>query len=109
MITIGKLDKDLLNTELEKVEGLTEGYPIESLPATVTVDGYDIEIKADGTVTLVGESNIPGGPGDNDPITLPKTDETTPWLPAGTKSQDGDLDNGLVIVDKNDNLILDFH
>ncbi len=64
MITIGKLNKDLLNEELKKVEGLTKGLEITELPATVTVDGYEIQIEADGTVTFVEEPGTPGGKGD---------------------------------------------
>ena len=53
--TDGKMNLDDLNNELKKIEGLTyKGNPIsddnriESLPATVNVDGYDVEIKGEG-------------------------------------------------------------
>ena len=52
--TDGKINLDDLNNELKKIEGLTyNGNPIsddnkiESLPATVNVDGYDVEIKGE--------------------------------------------------------------
>ena len=52
--TDGKMNLDDLNNELKKIEGLTyNGNPIsddnkiESLPATVNVDGYDVEIKGE--------------------------------------------------------------
>ena len=44
--TNGRIDKDELNENLEKLEGIDKNtLPIESLPATVIVDGYDIEIE----------------------------------------------------------------
>ena len=55
----GNIDYDLLNKNLQNVEGLTSGLPIDKLPATVVVDGYDVTINEDGSVT-VGDSN-PGG------------------------------------------------
>ena len=48
----GTLDKNRLNENLENLEGLTDGWPIESLPATVVVDGYNVTINADGNVTI---------------------------------------------------------
>lgn len=56
----GNIDYDLLNKNLQNVEGLTEGLPISKLPATVVVDGYDVTINADGSVTA-GDSNPGGG------------------------------------------------
>ena len=44
--TNGRIDKDELNENLEKLEGIDKNtLPIESLPTTVIVDGYDIEIE----------------------------------------------------------------
>ena len=56
----GNIDYDLLNENLKNVEGLTSGLPIDKLPATVVVDGYDVTINEDGSVT-VGDSNPGGG------------------------------------------------
>ena len=56
----GNIDYDLLNENLKNVEGLTSGLPIDKLPATVVVDGYDVTINADGSVTA-GDSNPGGG------------------------------------------------
>ena len=55
----GNIDYDLLNKNLQNVEGLTSGLPISKLPATVVVDGYNVAINEDGSVTA-GDSN-PGG------------------------------------------------
>ena len=54
----GNIDYNLLNENLKNVEGLTEGLPISKLPATVVVDGYDVTINEDGSVT-VGDNNPP--------------------------------------------------
>ena len=54
----GNIDYNLLNENLKNVEGLTSGLPIEKLPATVVVDGYDVTINEDGSVT-VGDNNPP--------------------------------------------------
>ena len=56
----GNIDYDLLNKNLQNVEGLTSGLLIDKLPATVVVDGYDVTINEDGSVT-VGDSNPGGG------------------------------------------------
>ena len=58
--TDGKIDIDLLNNNLKAhITGLTynrnklsESNKIERLPATVVVDGYEIEIAENGRVTL---------------------------------------------------------
>ncbi len=61
----GNIDYDLLNENLQNVEGLTSGLPIDKLPATVVVDGYDVIINEDGSVT-VGDSNLGGETGKTD-------------------------------------------
>ena len=68
--TDGKLSLDELNKNLEKnIPGIKhKGNPITSLPATVVVDGYDIEIKGTGEVVIVGENTDTGddvNEGDN--------------------------------------------
>lgn len=64
----GKLSTELLNTNLKRIEGLTHGgktldeNPITSLPTEVELDGYTIEIDANGKVTIKGTSDVkPGG------------------------------------------------
>ena len=54
----GNIDYDLLNENLKNVDGLTSGLPITALPKTVVVDGYDVTINEDGSVT-VGDNNPP--------------------------------------------------
>ena len=57
--TDGNIDIGRLNGNLKNVEGLTSGLPIDKLPAIVVVDGYNVTINEDGSVTI-GNSN-PGG------------------------------------------------
>ena len=52
----GNIDYDKLNENLENIEGLTSGLPIDKLPATVVVDGYNITINADGTINFHEEA-----------------------------------------------------
>ena len=63
----GNIDIGRLNENLKNVEGLTSGLPIDKLPATVVVDGYNVTINEDGSVTA-GDEN------DNQPSTTGKTD-----------------------------------
>lgn len=60
--TDGTIDKDQLNKNLGNIEGLMLGETkfgedniIESLPATVTLNGYDIVINANGGVEKIPE------------------------------------------------------
>ena len=55
----GNIDYNLLNENLKNVEGLTSGLPINKLPATVVVDGYNVTINADGSVTVGNNNNPP--------------------------------------------------
>ena len=48
--TDGNIDVNELNKNLNNINGI-EGLPITTLPATVTLDGYDVTIKEDGTLT----------------------------------------------------------
>ena len=56
--TDGTIDIDLLNENLQNIEGLTHkgesivDNPIDSLPATVVVDGYNVIIREDGSVVV---------------------------------------------------------
>ena len=49
---IGEIDWDRLNGNLEEIEGLTNGLPISTLPATLETDEYNIIIRKDGTVVV---------------------------------------------------------
>lgn len=55
----GKINENDLNQNLSNVGGLTTNLPI-TLPATVTVDGFEITIGADGNVTLENDSTTGG-------------------------------------------------
>ena len=84
--TDGKIDQDLLNKNLENVEGLETQLPV-SLPATVVVDGYEIMIGANGSVGTVTR--------------IPVEKETTkPYLPGNDFTVvESSLDNGIVVTD----------
>ena len=84
--TDGEIDPDLLNRNLENVEGLETALPV-SLPAMVVVDGYEIMIGANGSVGTVTR--------------IPVEKETTkPYLPGNDFTVvESSLDNGLVVTD----------
>ena len=42
----GNIDLNELNENLKNVEGITKGYPIEELPAELTVDGCKVKIDS---------------------------------------------------------------
>ena len=56
--TDGNINTDSLNDNLKNIEGLTRDgesitdNPIENLPATVMVDGYNVIIREDGSVVV---------------------------------------------------------
>ena len=56
--TDGTINIDLLNENLQNIEGLTHNgesivdNPIDILPATVVVDGYNVIIREDGSVVV---------------------------------------------------------
>ena len=84
-----------LNENLKNVTGLTSGLPIEFLPATVEVDGYEIVIGDNGnTGTIIRMLEY-------------QTEDTKPYLPSNNFSQveDTNLDNGLVITDGTNNWV----
>ena len=84
--TDGKINQDLLNENLENIEGLETQLPV-SLPATVIVDGYEIMIGANGSVGTVTR--------------IPVEKETTkPYLPGNDFTVvESNLDNGIVVTD----------
>ena len=107
----GKLSLDDLNNNLKNVDGLkyngntiTESNKIESLPATVNVDGYDVVITEQGNVekpkTLEDAKTDDMLTKTNDtPITV---DNKIVKIPAGFKVADDSgttIDEGIVIED----------
>ena len=103
----GVLDKEKLSENLENnVEGLTSGTPIESFPATVTVDGYDVLINEDGSVEL--DTSITLGEAKDDSM-LTETDNSKVkvedgsfTLPGGFKVAEDSgskVEEGIVITD----------
>ena len=116
----GKLSLDDLNNNLKNVDGLkynekkiADDNKIESLPATVNVDGYDVVINADGSVS---KKNNNGGKtleeaksddmltkNDDTEITV---DDKIVKIPAGFKVADDSgttIDEGIVIEDSEKN------
>ena len=91
----GKISIENLNKNLENVTGLTSGLPIEFLPATVEVDGYEIIIGDNGNVSTVIR------------ILEYQTEDTKPYLPSGNFKllENTSLENGLVITDGTNNWV----
>ena len=92
--TTGGIDIGQLNKNLKNVDGLTyNGNPISdsnqitSLPATVILNGHEIQISSNGNVAQI--------------IRLQGTDETKPYLPSSSFHQvEGtQINTGLVITD----------
>ena len=106
----GKLSLDDLNNNLKNVDGLkyngntiTESNKIESLPATVNVDGYNILISEEDIETIKtieeAKSNDMLTKNNDTPITV---DNKTVKIPAGFKVADDSgntIDEGIVIED----------
>ena len=107
----GKLSLDDLNKNLTNIEGLkyngdviSSSNKIESLPATVNVDGYDVVITEQGNVekpkTLEdAKANNMLTKNDDTEITV---DNKTVKIPAGFKVADDSgntIDEGIVIED----------
>ncbi len=111
----GKLSLDDLNNNLKNVDGLkyngntiTESNKIESLPAIVNVDGYDVVITEQGNVekpkTLEdAKTDDMLTKTDDTPITV---DNKIVKIPAGFKVADDSgntIDEGIVIEDSEKN------
>ena len=102
----GNLSKDMLNKNLENIEGIT-GIPIESFPAKVVVDGYEVTIEANGKVTAEEIT-----PPTTTPPTTPVDKETIfqdtssgnkeAVIPEGfkvsEKTEEQKIDKGLVVI-----------
>ncbi len=71
----GKISLDDLNTELGKIEGEKTGIPVSSLPADITIDGYEVHIDGNGVVSIednAGGGNIETGETVVDGVTIPE-------------------------------------
>ncbi|MBR3163516.1 MAG: hypothetical protein IKF17_05410 [Clostridia bacterium] len=102
----GTIDLELLASNLSKIAGITNesGEAITSetaitLPYKVkyTATGNVYTIDADGNVTKDGSDD------DDDVGDLPTTAETAPWLPTDATPTCTDWDEGITVIDDNDN------
>ena len=95
----GRIDISKLNEELQKIEGEKTGIPISSLPADITIDGYEVHIDGNGAVSVGGNAgggNTETGETIVDGVTIPEGF----YHVAGTT-----VETGLVISDQpNDDL-----
>ena len=126
--TDGKINLDQLNKNLQNISGIkyngsaiSDSNKIASLPATVTVDGYNVKIEENGTTTVAGKSTpITPPTGETITITDAKKDEMknktensdltvtdgTVTIPAGFKVAEDSgttIDEGIVIEDSKQN------
>ena len=126
--TDGKIDLDELNKNLQNISGIkyngsaiSDSNKIASLPATVTVDGYNVKIEENGTTTASGtDTPVTPPTGETITITDAKKDEMknktensnltvtdgTVTIPAGFKVAEDSgttIDEGIVIEDANRN------
>ncbi len=126
--TDGKIDLNQLNKNLQNISGLkyngsaiSDSNKIESLPATVTVDGYNVTIEENGTTTASGtDTPVTPPTGGTITITDAKKDEMknktensdltvtdgTVKIPAGFKVAEDSgttIDEGIVIEDSKQN------
>ena len=102
--TDGRLDISQLNNNLKNLEGLTSGVPITgNLPANIVVDGYNVKIESDGTVSIEGE-NSGNGETENPPTPpQPEKSELEQAKDSGTVLNE---DNLTEIKDKYNNKII---
>ena len=122
--TDGKIDLNQLNKNLQNISGLkyngsaiTDSNKLTNLPATVTVDGYNVTIEENGTTTASGtDTPVTPPTGGTITITDAKKDEMknktensdltvtdgTVKIPAGFKVAEDSgttIDEGIVIED----------
>ena len=126
--TDGKINLNQLNKNLQNISGIkyngsaiSDSNKITNLPATVTVDGYNVKIEANGTTTASGtDTPVTPPTGETITITEAKKDEMknktensnlkvtdgTVTIPAGFKVAEDSgttIDEGIVIEDANRN------
>ena len=125
--TDGKIDLNQLNKNLQNISGLkyngsaiSDSNKITNLPATVTVDGYNVKIEANGTTASGSDTPVTPPTGGTITITDAKKDEMknktensnlkvtdgTVKIPAGFKVAEDSgttIDEGIVIEDANRN------
>ena len=125
--TDGKINLDQLNKNLQNISGLkyngsaiSDSNKITSLPATVTVDGYNVKIEANGTTASGSDTPVTPPTGGTITITDAKKDEMknktensnltvtdgTVTIPAGFKVAEDSgttIDEGIVIEDSKQN------
>ena len=89
----GRIDISKLNEELQKIEGEKTGIPISSLPADITIDGYEVHIDGNGIVSIEDNSEHTG----NDNI-KEYTSDGVP-IPKGFYYVGGTKEKGVVISD----------
>ena len=102
----GNLSTELLNKNLENIEGIT-GTPIESFPAKVVVDGYEVTIEENGKVTAEEitppTTTPPTTPVDKETIFQdPSSGNKEAVIPEGFsvsgKTEEQKIDKGLVVI-----------
>ena len=99
----------MLNENLKNVQGLTSGTPIQSFPAKVVVDGYEVTIDANGKVTA--EEITPPPTVTTPPTTAvdketifqdPSSGNKEAVIPEGFsvsgKTEEQKIDKGLVVI-----------
>ncbi len=102
----GDIDLSVLNKNLEHVEGITQGTPIESLPAELTVDGCKVKIDGNGKVTVEGE--VAENPTDPPKIPTFENVNTAETNPAGSMPEGATVveENGKELNDANEGIVI---
>ena len=108
--TLNDVIKELIDSNVIKSE-----EDVDSEGVITTVLGYQIEGKLDdyigkvstgdntGNTTGGGGNTVGGNTTGGGTVTAPSTDDTTPFVPEGTKKIEGTIDTGLIMTDANDN------
>ena len=102
----GKLDIVAMKENLKQIEGISELENTTSLPATVTLDGYQIKIDTNGKVSVEGKKEPPPPVDERWQIVTGDTNKTytkngTAIIPVGFAIVPNldDVSEGLVISD----------
>ena len=99
----GNIDTEQLNKNLRNIKDI-QGLPVENLPATVTLNGYDILIGGDGSVAkkITVEDAKTNGTVFEDNTTIADTYGNSITIPAGFKIASDSAKNvtgGVIIED----------